>query len=233
MTKRKVGKRKISPLLAIAGIGAGAYFLLNSQKAQAQELPPAGIGSGYGGGAVLGTSGSPTTSVPVSSTGQPVYNISFEAPAFESQNYGDGESVLTKKDATTQTYNTSTGTAGGSRSIKVGSYSGTATPLGDAGNQLVSFGENAQAVTLTKKQVTEQQAKTGAPVVGIIPVGNTASDVIKAGNVASIFAQQVRDSGQVSTNTTVKKTTSEPVNTGWGNPVGMISSWIGSIFGGR
>jgi hypothetical protein len=232
MTKRKVGKRKISPLLAIAGIGAGAYFLLNSQKAQAQELPPAGIGSGYGGGAVLGTSGSPTTSVPVSSTGQPVYNISFEAPAFGSQNYGDGESVLTKKDALTQP--PAPFSTGGSRSIKVGSYSGTATPLGDAGNQLVSFGENAQAITLTKKQVAEQSAKSGgAPVVGIIPVGNTASDVIKAGNVASIFAQQVRDSGQVSTNTTVKKTTSEPVNTGWGNPVGMISSWIGSIFGGR
>lgn len=232
MTKRKVGKRKISPLLAIAGIGAGAYFLLNSQKAQAQEMPPAGIGSGYGGGAVLGTSGSPTTSVPVSSTGtQPVYNISFEAPAFESQNYGDGESVLTKKDALTQT--TSTGD-GGSRSIKVGSYSGTAQPLGDAGNQLVSFGENAQAVTLTKKQVAEQSAKSGgAPVVALSPVGNTVSDVVKAGNVASIFAQQVRDSGQVSTNTTVKKTTSEPVNTGWGNPVGMVSSWIGSIFGGR
>ncbi|MDD2286864.1 MAG: hypothetical protein PHQ11_15865, partial [Paludibacter sp.] len=220
---------------AIAGIGAGAYFLLNSQKAQAQEMPPAGIGSGYGGGAVLGTSGSPTTSVPVSSTGtQPVYNISFEAPAFESQNYGQAEPSYSKKDTTAQTYNTSTGTAGGSRSIKVGSYSGTATPLGDAGNQLVSFGENAQAVTLTKKQVAEQSAKSsGAPVVALAPVGNTVSDVVKAGNVASIFAQQVRDSGQVSTNTTAKKSSSEPVNTGWGNPIGMISSWIGSIFGGR
>lgn len=230
MTKRKVSKRKISPLLAIAGIGAGAYFLLNSQKAQAQEMPPAGIGSGYGGGAILGTSGSPTTSAPTSSTGtQPVYNISFEAPAFESQNYGQEASVLTKKDELTQP--TSTG-RGGSKSITVGSYSGTAQPLGDAGNQLVSFGENAQAVTLTKKQVAEQQAKTGAPVVALAPVGNTVSDVVKAGNVASIFAQQVRDSGQVST-TQTKKTTSEPVNTGWGNPVGMVSSWIGSIFGGR
>ena len=233
MTKRKVSKRKISPLLAIAGIGVGAYFLLNSQKAQAQEMPPAGIGSGYGGGAILGTSGSPTTSAPTSSTGtQPVYNISFEAPAFESQNYGQEESVLTKKDALTQP--TSTG-GGGSRSITVGGYSGTATPLGDAGNQLVSFGENAQAITLTKKQVAEQSAKSGgAPVVALAPVGNTVSDVVKAGNVATIFAREVANDPRLATPPPApKKTTSEPVNTGWGNPVGMVSSWIGSIFGGR
>lgn len=224
--------KRSSPLLAIALVGAGAYLVLNSQKAQASELPPAGIGSGYGDGATLGTQGASTTDSPVSAT-PTAYNITFQAPDFGSADYGTQDtSNGSKKDQNAQ--DTGSGSnvfTSSTRSIKVGNYTGTATKLTEEGNQLLNFGENAQAVTLTKKQIQEQSAQAGAPVVGLIPVGNSASDVIKAGNVASIIAQSV-----ATTNTTTSKKTAtinEGTNTGWGNPIGFISSSISKFFGGN
>jgi len=51
----------------------------------------------------------------------------------------------------------------------------------------LDFGENAQAITMTPQ---EQKARfSGTPSIALEPVGNTISDVIKAGNVATIIAK--------------------------------------------
>lgn len=189
MTKSK--KKKGFPLIGLAVLGAGAYLLLNTRNANAQtgeEMPPAGIGSGYGAGAMLGTAGSGTTSQPITSGENPNYNINFEAPIIESQNYDTQPSYTTKKE--TQTSTGSSYRPSQSKSIEVGGYSGTATPTG-TGGQLVSFNDNAKAVTMTKKEVQQETARSNAPVVAIKPVGNSIADVVSAGNVATIFAQSV------------------------------------------
>jgi hypothetical protein len=75
----------VKPLIGIAVLGAGAYFLLNTQMAQAQPIGEApsgnrgvmdGIGTG-GGGAVI-TTASPTGTPTGGDTYNTVYN--FESP---------------------------------------------------------------------------------------------------------------------------------------------------------
>jgi len=227
-TKRK-GNTKRKNMLLLAGLGAGALFMLKTKGASAEQIqPPAGIGGGNG--AILGTQGASTTTTPTSSagtTGQPIYNISFEAPTLEATTFGDDGNTAPKKTSTAPSGGGGSISYGSTNPIKVGSYSGTATSIGTDGNNILNFGENAQAVTLTKKQVTTQ----GAGTVALTPIGNTVNDVVSAGNVASIIAHDVASSGTVTTSAPKKAPTPAPVNTGWANPVGAISSWWGSFFG--